>query len=145
MKTIYRIENNIGLGMYIGGSSIANDMQGMMHPVPYSDSLLAPALTSALSNIADVYVEYDVDGYSVDWGVKEWWTCRLFGFSSVNQLRQWIYNDIWLLILRDEGFFLAEYTVPSWDCMFGHTQVIFEKTRASKRIHDIKQYFLLGN
>lgn len=47
-----------------------------------------------------------------------------FGFTSVAQLRRWIYQDDWVNRLGKVGCELVEYEVGT--CYAGHTQAMFD-------------------
>lgn len=133
MKTIYRIEAITGEGMYRCRSALVSfkDACDIMpideakHPTPRNDSLLIMNMeASGLdTNSEDVY-EYR------------------FGFSSLEQLRNWIYRDSWLIGLHDIGLVITEYCCEDKDVLVGHTQAIF-KGSLYRKSYSIKKYFYL--
>jgi hypothetical protein len=67
-----------------------------------------------------------------------------FGFSSIDQLRSWIYKDDWLVGLHDIGMLLAVYICEDEDVLVGNTQAIF-KGNVSKTQHSILEYFSISS
>jgi len=121
MGRIYRIENIKQTGMYTCGAvkkigaALYNmdgvcDEQGKYvpprHPIPQDDTMLMNALREG-------------------GGLCKWsgaiYGRYVFGFSSVAQLRNWIYKDSWIQALSDEGMFLSVYDGETY---FGNTQAV---------------------
>lgn len=127
--TIYRIETPEGAGMYCSRvSNITNEMQDMFkHPMPDEDDLLVFALKDKSEN-----------GSYILWSKLEHY---YFGFSSVEQLRRWIYQDEWLRILHDDGLVIT--VIESNDVLLGHTQAMFSG-RVSEQQHSILEFFNLS-
>lgn len=119
---VYRIEDADGGGIYRGYSGRSWDYahDDMKHPLPYEDSLLAPLYNKLDSSARSNYI---------------------YGFSSIQQLRSWIYADGWLLDMHDAGFKLSIYNVTD-EVLMGHTQVMFLRSEAVER-HDLMEYFNL--
>src|ERR1700741_5401843 len=123
---VYRIEGENGDGIYRGKYCRDNPMDWIpsKHPGPARDSLLV--------DNANVIREREDDWYSLDF--CEWITHSnyIFGFAGVEQMRNWIFNDMWLWRMEERGFRLAVFDIESSDVIVGHTQCIFHR-------HDIKQ------
>ena len=122
---VYRIEDEDGKGMYHSSKAISMEVDERKHKEPCSDSLLAPVWLSLSTGSRETFV---------------------FGFASIEQLRNWVYDDDWLYKLHETGFILSVYDVPDKDVIAGHTQVMFlrfEDVRAARIEHSIKEYFKL--
>lgn len=143
MKTIFRIEDKAGQGMYRSdkfGSSQHNPMYGdgyddMKHPLPHNDSLLMSNMRiwhAAQGNTEQSQKSCPVvDAFN-------------FGFASQEQLRNWIYKDEWLVKL-DQKFFLTLYAVPDEFVVVGHTQACFIREQVvNKRRYNITDYFVIS-
>ena len=65
-----------------------------------------------------------------------------FGFTSLEQLRAWFYNDDWLEWLHNEGYILTEFECDDIPEIFmsGHTQAIAKLDK----ITEVKQYSLIN-
>ena len=81
-------------------------MDGEMHPGPIRDSLLADAFFSANQQLFS------------------------FGFTSIEQLKEWFFdcNDRELLSLH--GIVCNEYEIEGWGFVAGEKQCIFFKENA---------------
>ena len=129
--TVYRIEHKeSGWGIYRGGAypfeAGYNDI-AERHPVPYDDSLLVQ------------------NGPKDAWGDLDIKPKHFFGFSSKEQLRSWLYEDVFLINLHDKGFVLKIFVVPSEHFFLGHTQVIFVRGETiSSTEHNLLEYFSLS-
>lgn len=137
---IYRIEDVDGGGMYRGDNSYANPVASSnsdRHPLPNDDSLL-------MDNIS-FRMDQDVDPCDR----HQHWTYFLedefiFGFASVEQMRNWVYNDDWLVSLDHVGFNLTVYDVPENHICIGNTQAVFRRHEAtSNRRYTMAQFFNL--
>jgi hypothetical protein len=102
---IYRVENSLGKGMYTGDNCEATrEMHDTFrHPPPYQDARLRDA--------------WDEKYYA---GSQHLYN---FGFSSLDQLRMWIYRDEWRRLLHDAGFFIHAYSADNY--ILGDTQAVF--------------------
>jgi hypothetical protein len=124
--TVYRIETKDGQGMYGSGGfrraagEAAYD--GSRHPGPGEDGKMRKV------------TEKRRDTYYFDYSPFH------FGFISVEQLRNWIYKDEWLLSLHESGHVLA--IVRSEDVIEGFTQAIFVRPEKYQKV-SIKEYFNL--
>ena len=130
-NTVYRIEHKeSGLGNYRSGESPfeAGYSEAVeRHPLPYDDSLLVQ------------------NGPKGVWGNLDIRQEHFFGFSSKEQLRSWLYEDVFLINLHDKGFVLKLFIVPSEHFFLGHTQVIFVRQEAiSSTEHSLLKYFNLS-
>ena len=127
--TIYRIETPEGEGMYHSGASevTSNLHHPYRHPEPDEDDLLAPVLISKSGGSEHI----------------AWYALRnyYFGFSSVEQLRRWIYQDEWLRGLHNDGLVIT--VIESDDVLLGHTQAMFDG-RVSEQQHSILEFFNLS-
>lgn len=125
MSLIYRIEGPDGKGMYWSAArvpSVCNGMQGDYHPLPEDDS----KLQEQMDNVSDMKI-------------------YRFGFDSVEQLRAWVYSDVWLQELHDAGFKLItlHYKKES-DVLVGYTQVMYNPEHVLHlHTHSIPEYFNL--
>lgn len=113
---VLRVEDRCGGGMYRPNSNdgayeqsawvrAIGHIQEREHPAPHEDSGLTQ--------------------YALRWlGLNQ--AAARFGFSSLEQLRRWLYNDDWIRRLSAEGCALVTYDVDAGaECFVGHTQVIF--------------------
>jgi len=79
------------------------------------------------------------------WGRLEIRAEHFFGFSSKEQLRAWLYEDVFLTDLHDHGFVMKTFVVPSEHFFLGHTQVIFVRKEAiSSTEYSLLAYFNLS-
>lgn len=127
--TVYRIEHGVhksGLYDSCGGKGLYGVLCDLdeptygddrRHPLPEDDSLLVLVL-------GDRKVR----------GVMH------FGFGSVDQLRNWLYKDSWLLGLHDAGYVLA--IVEADEAFVGSTQAVFVRPESYPTV-SIKDYFNL--
>lgn len=128
---IFRIENLEKRGIYRGP-----DWDGVYetvsassrHPAPHKDSKL-------LDENKDLFCSIDID---------EWRFLAdefVFWFSSIDQLRRWLYNDAWLRSLDEKGYMLSIY---EGDVRHGHTQAVIDKSTAQLvEQHKISEFFNL--
>lgn len=129
MQTVYRIERGDDKqGMYGGDRgwySATNSAQDdERHPAPRLDSLLCASIRQADKIPSEVL-------------------CSLYyGFGSIDQLRNWVFNDEWLIKLSKNGYVLAEYR--SDEVYVGNTQAVFKRPDRRYRKHDIIKYFNLN-
>ncbi len=133
--TVYRIEHkDSGWGIYRGGgynyNPIISDYHHSApkrHPLPYNDSLLVE------------------NGPKDRWGALDIRDMHFFGFSSKEQLRAWLYEDVFLTDLHDHGFVMKTFVVPVEHFFLGHTQVVFVRQEAiSSTEHSLLEYFNLS-
>lgn len=131
MNKIFRIETESGVGMYRGP-----DWDGVWetgaathkHPCPHNDSKLIDENIDLFYSLGDNEWRFGDDDF-------------IFGFSSIDQLRRWLYNDSWLESLDSEGFVLSIY---EGDVRHGHTQAVIDKTTARLvKKHKIREFFKL--
>lgn len=111
---LYRIENEEGQGVYTtfeekGNKSIwfkvsKLNVDNNMQPPPYNSIL------NYNENKRELF----------------------FAFSSLEQLRNWFYDDYWLLQFEELGFKLVVYKTQLKYCKRDVHQAVFEKERASK-------------
>jgi len=128
---IFRIENLEKRGIYRGPDwdGVYDTVAGSkIHPSPHNDSKL-------LDENKDLFYSFDVD---------EWRFLAdefVFGFSSIDQLRRWLYNDAWLRSLDEKGYMLSIY---EGDVRHGHTQAVIDKSTAELvEQHKISEFFNL--
>lgn len=124
--TVYRIETKDGTGMYgSGGCREAGfGYDNSRHPSPEDDALLSKLLEEKSGNAAWCF---SFSPYH-------------FGFATIEQLRNWIYRDEWLLELHNSGHVLA--IIESEEVFAGYTQAIFIRPETYQTL-DIKEYFNL--
>lgn len=123
--TVYRVENSLGAGMYRGKvevNALKEYDDDMRHPMPWYDSKLMRSLDSA----------GHVSGYDA-----VIWSPWRFGFSSLEQMRRWLYNDRMRYELQDAGFFVAVY--ESDEEHHGDTQAVFKRNSPLVRRIDITE------
>ncbi len=109
---VYRIETEDGDGPYGGAEpkwGLNKPYCGDRHPTPEDDSKLR-----------DAWIKIVRDGFSSDWR---------FGFTSVDQMRAWFYEDDWLVAMHDIGLGLVVYGCSTDEVRLGHTQAVFERGR----------------
>ncbi len=110
---VYRVQNDLNRGMYRCSSEhsfTANDMDAgpdrfYRHPMPHDDSALMRAVAER--------------GIGLDTITSD----DYFGFGSIDQIKRWIYQDDWRVLLDQSGFFIQiwEPFMPA----FGDTQAVF--------------------
>lgn len=125
--TVYRIEDSLTkCGMYGSGGCREADFgyEHNHHPAPEEDTLLASRLEAATGESA----------WSFSYGAYH------FGFASLDQLRNWIYRDKWLLALHESGHVLA--IIESEEVFAGYTQVVFKRPETYQTV-SIKEFFEL--
>lgn len=123
---IFRFEDECGTGMYYTNTN-ANDVfewDTVNHPVPNEDSLLMSNLSEKTGSCS----------------IKK---IHKFGFSSMEQLRRWLYQDQWLIGLNRIGIKLAIYLCDEDSVVVGHTQSIFDDY-LKKDQYNILEYFGLN-
>lgn len=133
MKTVYRIEDDFGTGMYIAGASAGSEMQecctdnsSMRHPLPKDDSAFVKSFTEKYGTFC---FDKEISKYK-------------FGFCSKEQLLSWIYKEEWLVSLHNDGFTLSVYSCADDNIIEGSTQCAFNNSVGSVR-HSLKSYFKL--
>lgn len=132
MKTVYRIENDFGYGMYYAGANAAEEMfewgrdSAMRHPPPKKDSAFGKSLRAKYGTFC---FEKEISKYK-------------FGFCSKEQLLSWIYKEEWLVSLHNEGFTLSIISCEDGDVIEGSTQCAFNNPVSSVR-YSLKSYFKL--
>lgn len=103
---IYRLQDKYGDGIYTSNlpHDFTRDIQECngRHPTPYEDDLF----------------------------YRGWSNCEnresyLFGFTSIEQLRNWFYRDDWL-ILASRNFKLCEFAADPEFTIIGYTQAAFD-------------------
>lgn len=112
MTTIYRVENANGRGMYRAGgsySALEFEFDEYIHPMPSSDDALMRSIQER--------GEYNECG-SLDYSMDDY-----FGFSSLDQLKRWIYRDDWRSKLDAAGFHVSVYSAVG--ACIGDTQAVF--------------------
>lgn len=113
---IFRIETAEGKGMYRGpdwDGVNESSWDSSKHPMPHQDSKL-------VDENGDLFYRFG--------GEYRFFASNfIFGFSSIDQLRRWLYNDSWLNALDDEGFMLSIY---EGDVRHGHTQAVINRDSA---------------
>lgn len=106
MNVVYRVQDSYGNGPYgASGSGISsqdwaddNDPSHMSKPCPQEDGI-------PLNQVSSRY------------------HC---GFESMDALENW-FSPTELGRLKDLGFFIYEITVPEAECIFGDSQLMFNK------------------
>lgn len=131
---VFRIQNNNGEGIYVNSSGIdiyscPSYDDDKKHPKPEDDKLLRASLSA--NGFLRCGNMFHVEHYS-------------FGFSTIEQLREWFYDDVWLEWMDDNGFHLAEYYVDTGAVMQGDTQCMFVKNN-NYDMYSFREYFNLDN
>lgn len=134
MKTVYRIENDMGTGMYFAGANASSEMQewadnsSMRHPLPEDDSAFVKSFKEKYGTFC---FDKEISKYK-------------FGFCSKEQLLSWIHKEEWLVSLHNDGFTLSIISCEDGDVIEGSTQCAFTNPMSSVR-HSLKSYFKLEN
>lgn len=107
----FRIENDEKIGVYNGQGREVMELWAeadgretlacCAHPCPWDDSLINLFLSNTGGGI---------------------WGEYFFGFTSIEQMRRWFYNDDILALLDQSGYHLSVYEFPS--IVSGHTQAM---------------------
>lgn len=113
---IYRIEDQDLKGPYCQSNALSMNQDAQRHPCPSKDSSL----------VYDFEAHFNPDEYT-DFYVPEHYR---FGFSSMSQLRAWIYDDDWMIDLHDSGYHLSIYEIERSAVAIGYSQVMFNKDKA---------------
>jgi len=102
---IFRIQNKHGIGMYTAQAEITYCMLELdgRHPPPLDDTRLCAAI--------------EATGRHCQFGDYN------FGFSSLDQLRSWVYRAEWRSGLEAEGFFVVE--LETAEVYKGDTQAVW--------------------
>lgn len=141
VTTVYRIEHAIdGRGCYnrddepedkgmgsIVGSTIADNR----HPTIALDSKLLRSVGSL-----------GVDRFDLMMGNTPQLHPYVFGFSSPEQLRSWMYRDEWLEKLSDQHYILAVCEVRVADVLEGNAQCMFIRPKVYEK-KNLREYFNL--
>ena len=113
MQRVYRLETLEGVGVYMASKSnqmVDRIMNGYVaaprHPGPMNDSLLADAFYSANQQ------------------------CFSFGFASLEQLKEWFFDDNDRELLSLHGIVCNEYEIEGWGFVAGRKQCMFVKENA---------------
>jgi len=107
---VYRVEHKeTRNGVYTSGGASMTSTMGSgcnygRHPVYHNDTVL--------NNLVELY------------RIDVWGKCR-FGFVSIQQLRRWFFNDVWIRELNGEHV-ISIYEVPDESVFVGITQLIFK-------------------
>lgn len=113
MQRVYRLETLEGVGVY-RASNRSQMIQRIMdeyedthrHPVPMNDSPLADAFCSS-----------NQQRFS-------------FGFASLEQLKEWFFDDNDRELLSLHGIVCNEYEIEGWGFFAGRKQCMFVKENA---------------
>ena len=108
MALIYRVEGEQGVGLYRCGLRCGQVMQYKRHPTPSEDAELS-TWWGANRLIRDQYI---------------------FGYSTLEQLKSWIYAKKWRMEIKKAGLVCSVYETN--DCIVGATQAVFRKSTAKK-------------
>ena len=113
MQRVYRLETLEGVGVYMARLSnllikriMDKYLDALRHPGPMNDSLLADAF------------------YSANQGRFS------FGFASLEQLKEWFFDDNDRELLSLHGIVCNEYEIEGWGFVAGRKQCIFVKESA---------------
>lgn len=122
---VYRLETVDGVGVYGTGAGAYVEYDVWKHPLPQQDSLLVENLSK--NNLQFI-------GYG---------NLNLhFGFSSVEQLRSWFYNDEWVRDMSQSGIVLSIYEAE--EAYLGNSQMCFNRSTAIlKSQNNLIEFFKL--
>jgi hypothetical protein len=114
---IYRVEHedNPYKGMYCSDTSDEFFELKGSHPAPEDDSKFVRSFESLTGKSWHTYGE--IRHYR-------------FGFSSVDQFKRWVFNDVWRKALDDEGYVIVVYDAR--DYAVGDTQAVFRPATATQ-------------
>ena len=114
MALIYRVEDLNGVGLYRCGCGLrcAEIMQYKRHPTPSEDA----ELSAWWSRNYKTRAEY------------------IFGYSTLEQLKSWIYAKKWRVEIKQSGLVCSVYETN--DFIVGATQAVF-RNRTAKKIGEI--------
>lgn len=108
---IFRIEDRYGNGFYKSGVSrdIMDDYcDRAAHPMPDQDSLYADARFRHIVR----FPHWDR-------------LSHLFGFVSIEQLRRWFYNDVWIKRMSECKMVVCVYETDPAHTLVGRAQLTF--------------------
>lgn len=117
MNTIYRLTYE-GLGIYSSGidERVGITWSENRHPMPYNDTLLWTRLQN-----------------HPDWlGRGRIYGIGRFGFSSIQQLRYWFYDQFWRDRFEDYGVKIEIWECPEEWSILGDTQAVFVPKHCNK-------------
>jgi hypothetical protein len=122
MNKFYRIQDADGVGPFWGKINLYDCpdwSEDGRHPIPYRDSKLAEAIEN---ETGEKFSEVSI------W--KGTFQKFVYGFSSIERLRTWFYNDETIKWLTANGFILTEST----DChsISGNSQAVALKSEYDK-------------
>ncbi len=113
MQRVYRLETLEGVGVYMARRSnqmihriMYEYVDAPRHPGPMNDSLLA-----------DTFYSANLERFS-------------FGFASLEQLKEWFFDDNDRELLSLHGIVCNEYEIEGWGFVAGEKQCIFVKENA---------------
>lgn len=108
MITVYRVENERGIGPY--WEKEMQDRPQWMHDHNMSDFHPSPR---------------------VEWGYQNELDVKIFGFTSLAQLYSW-FSEETLPWLRENGFKLTTYSADEYEMLLGKFQCAFKRETAVK-------------
>lgn len=115
---IYRLEDKELRGPYSnGGNMLTASIDARKHPSPYKDTLL-------VNDFESRYIDGGLADFTIPRNYK-------FGFSSMGQLRAWLYDDEWLEDLHIQGYTLSIYEIERNAVAIGYSQVMFNSDKAT--------------
>ncbi len=133
---VYRIEDSQGIGMY--RSQLApvclRSLTDDRHPTPYLDSGLSAWWTELAQQGDGLLNMLFGNGYNTEQRKYS------FGFDSVAQMRNWLFDDDSLYALSKD-FHVSVYDVESEHVHIGHTQAAFNKEFATCVNTPIEAFF----
>lgn len=110
MPMLYRVEDNLGEGMYHSSNAPSLGMHNeIRHPSPREDSKLYDGIKILLKKRGDIAFNFSLFKY---------------GFSSLGQLKSWIYKKEWKKGLHKAGFSLSIYKCEEENFVAGDTQAV---------------------
>lgn len=137
MAFYYRIENRFGEGMYRATKTNNLEVCWFYEWEDDADIHLIPSADSKL---------WDNLKYIKDWELR-----FKFAFSSLEQLRNWLYEDKFLIYLHDNGFFLTIYQFnddEKYKTFDGYRQSVIpyikKKEFLNRTLYSIKDFFKIG-
>jgi hypothetical protein len=110
MPKFFRFQNSDFIGIYAGTGGFYSFDQGRVditrHPTPTDDSAL----------MEDYKTKFPLMG-----GYRGYYFN--YGFTSLEQLKSWIYKNSWIVQLYKNNFRVMVYEVPDDECVIGSTQM----------------------
>jgi hypothetical protein len=112
MKTIIRIEDRDGRGMYCGLVK-GHRHSEKTHPTAKQDSELWEQISYLAESDNDLEIEMELASWR-------------FGFADEEQCNLWVSSSAWWRDLHSVGMHVAKYTCEACNVLIGGRQVVFQ-------------------